>query len=147
MRASTLKRLLSGVAGGHVGHSPSLSVLSLQAAGAAAAAGPSAPPTPVSGTLHDAGGASASAAPPPPLTEKSKSWMEPMNLTPPQVVEALSQHIVGQTDAKKAIAVALRNRWRRMRLSAAQQAEIIPKNILMVSVSLPFYNCCESVLP
>jgi ATP-dependent HslUV protease ATP-binding subunit HslU len=63
--------------------------------------------------------------------------MEPMNLTPAQVVEALSQHIVGQLDAKKAIAVALRNRWRRMRLTAAQQAEVIPKNILMVRAGCP----------
>ncbi len=56
-----------------------------------------------------------------------------MNLTPSQVVEALSQHIIGQVEAKKAIAVALRNRWRRMRLTPEQQAEVIPKNILMVS--------------
>jgi len=62
----------------------------------------------------------------------SRSWLEPVSLNPGQIVDALSQHIVGQLDAKKAIAIALRNRWRRMRLSPAQQAEIIPKNILMV---------------
>lgn len=53
-------------------------------------------------------------------------------MTPPQVVEALSKHIIGQDDAKRAIAVALRNRWRRMRLPQELQDEIIPKNILMV---------------
>lgn len=60
------------------------------------------------------------------------SWLEPQNLTPQEVVDALSKHIVGQESAKKAIAIALRNRWRRMRLSPEDQAEIIPKNILMV---------------
>jgi ATP-dependent HslUV protease ATP-binding subunit HslU len=49
-----------------------------------------------------------------------------------QVVEALSQHIIGQEEAKRAIAIALRNRWRRLRLPAEQQDEVIPKNILMV---------------
>lgn len=64
--------------------------------------------------------------------DPSKAWMEPVNLNPREVVEALGKHIVGQEDAKRAIAVALRNRWRRMRLPAALQDEVIPKNILMV---------------
>jgi hypothetical protein len=58
--------------------------------------------------------------------------MEPANLTPAEVVSQLGQHIIGQEGAKRAIAVALRNRWRRMRLTQEQQDEIIPKNILMV---------------
>ena len=58
--------------------------------------------------------------------------MAPANLTPAQVVAALGNHIIGQEPAKRAIAVALRNRWRRMQLPHAQQDEIIPKNILMV---------------
>ena len=55
-----------------------------------------------------------------------------MNLSPREVVESLSKHIIGQEDAKRAIAIALRNRWRRMRLPQELQDEIIPKNILMV---------------
>lgn len=50
-----------------------------------------------------------------------------------QVVTALSQHIIGQDAAKRAIAIALRNRWRRLQLRSDQQDEVIPKNILMVS--------------
>ena len=54
------------------------------------------------------------------------------NLTPKAIVAALDEHIVGQEDAKKAVAVALRNRWRRQRLSAELREEVTPKNILMI---------------
>ena len=54
------------------------------------------------------------------------------SLTPKAIVRALDEHIVGQTDAKKAVAVALRNRWRRQRLSAELREEVTPKNILMI---------------
>jgi len=53
-------------------------------------------------------------------------------LTPKAVVAALDAHIVGQTDAKRAVAVALRNRWRRQRLSEDLRDEVTPKNILMI---------------
>lgn len=53
-------------------------------------------------------------------------------LTPKQIVEELDKHIIGQQAAKKAVAVALRNRWRRKQLSAELQHEITPKNILMI---------------
>jgi ATP-dependent HslUV protease ATP-binding subunit HslU len=53
-------------------------------------------------------------------------------LTPKAIVAALDEHIVGQTDAKKAVAVALRNRWRRQRLSPELRQEVTPKNILMI---------------
>jgi ATP-dependent HslUV protease ATP-binding subunit HslU len=53
-------------------------------------------------------------------------------LTPKAVVAALDAHIVGQIDAKRAVAVALRNRWRRQRLSAELREEVTPKNILMI---------------
>jgi ATP-dependent HslUV protease ATP-binding subunit HslU len=53
-------------------------------------------------------------------------------LTPKAIVAALDEHIVGQTDAKRAVAVALRNRWRRQRLSAELRDEVTPKNILMI---------------
>ena len=54
------------------------------------------------------------------------------NLTPKAIVAALDEHIIGQTDAKKAVAVALRNRWRRQRLSPELRDEVVPKNILMI---------------
>ena len=53
-------------------------------------------------------------------------------LTPKVIVAALDAHIVGQSDAKKAVAVALRNRWRRQRLGADLRDEVTPKNILMI---------------
>ncbi len=54
------------------------------------------------------------------------------SLTPKAIVAALDAHIVGQTEAKKAVAVALRNRWRRQRLPADLRDEVTPKNILMI---------------
>jgi ATP-dependent HslUV protease ATP-binding subunit HslU len=54
------------------------------------------------------------------------------NLTPKAIVAALDEHIIGQSDAKRAVAVALRNRWRRQRLDAALRDEVTPKNILMI---------------
>jgi len=53
-------------------------------------------------------------------------------LTPKQIVQELDKHIIGQQAAKKAVAIALRNRWRRKQLSAELQQEITPKNILMI---------------
>jgi ATP-dependent HslUV protease ATP-binding subunit HslU len=53
-------------------------------------------------------------------------------LTPKAIVAALDAHIVGQTDAKRAVAVALRNRWRRQQLDAELRDEVTPKNILMI---------------
>ncbi len=54
------------------------------------------------------------------------------SLTPKQIVQELDKHIIGQQAAKKAVAIALRNRWRRKQLSAELQHEITPKNILMI---------------
>ena len=53
-------------------------------------------------------------------------------LTPKAIVAALDAHIVGQTEAKRAVAVALRNRWRRQKLPEALRDEVTPKNILMI---------------
>ena len=53
-------------------------------------------------------------------------------LTPRAIVAALDEHIVGQTDAKRAVAVALRNRWRRQQLADELREEVTPKNILMI---------------
>src|SRR5215470_10920302 len=54
------------------------------------------------------------------------------DLTPQQIVRELDRYIVGQHEAKRAVAVALRNRYRRLSLPAELQAEITPKNILMI---------------
>ncbi|MEH6791964.1 ATP-dependent protease ATPase subunit HslU [Parasphingorhabdus sp.] len=54
------------------------------------------------------------------------------NLTPKAIVKALDEHIIGQQEAKRAVAVALRNRWRRQRLPAELREEVTPKNILMI---------------
>ena len=53
-------------------------------------------------------------------------------LTPKQIVQELDKHIIGQKAAKRAVAIALRNRWRRKQLSSELQHEITPKNILMI---------------
>ena len=57
---------------------------------------------------------------------------EKLNMTPSEVVSELDRFIVGQKDAKRAVAVALRNRWRRLQLDEEMRKEIIPKNILMI---------------
>jgi ATP-dependent HslUV protease ATP-binding subunit HslU len=53
-------------------------------------------------------------------------------MTPREIVHELDSHIVGQADAKRAVAIALRNRWRRMQLNEGLRAEVTPKNILMI---------------
>ena len=63
----------------------------------------------------------------PPLTQPSIEA-----LTPKAIVAALDEHIIGQKDAKRAVAVALRNRWRRQQLGAELRDEVTPKNILMI---------------
>lgn len=57
------------------------------------------------------------------------------NLTPREIVEELDKHIVGQQEAKKAVAIALRNRYRRKRLPSELQEEIYPKNIIMIGAT------------
>jgi ATP-dependent HslUV protease ATP-binding subunit HslU len=54
------------------------------------------------------------------------------SMTPREIVAELDRHIVGQQSAKRAVAIALRNRWRRMRLDPALRDEVTPKNILMI---------------
>jgi len=56
----------------------------------------------------------------------------PVSMTPQDVCKSLDEFVVGQADAKRAISIALRNRWRRMRVSDDLRDEIIPKNILMI---------------
>ena len=53
-------------------------------------------------------------------------------MTPPEIVEELNRHIIGQDDAKRSVAIALRNRWRRAQLGEEMRNEVTPKNILMI---------------
>ena len=54
------------------------------------------------------------------------------DLSPREIVSELDRYIVGQGDAKRAVAIALRNRWRRLRLTSPMREEVMPKNILMI---------------
>ena len=54
------------------------------------------------------------------------------NFSPREIVSELDRFIVGQNDAKRAVAIALRNRWRRQQLEEDLREEILPKNILMI---------------
>ena len=53
-------------------------------------------------------------------------------MTPREIVSELDKHIIGQADAKRSVAIALRNRWRRSQVAAQLREEITPKNILMI---------------
>lgn len=60
---------------------------------------------------------------------------QPLNinsLTPPQIVEELNRYVIGQKDAKRMVAIALRNRWRRQQLAPDLRDEVMPKNIIMI---------------
>ena len=52
--------------------------------------------------------------------------------TPREIVEELDRYIVGQDEAKRSVAIALRNRWRSRQLTGAMKEEVIPKNIMMI---------------
>jgi ATP-dependent protease HslVU ATPase subunit len=54
------------------------------------------------------------------------------NLSPREIVSELDRYIIGQKDAKRAVAIALRNRWRRQQLTGQMREEVMPKNILMI---------------
>src|ERR1700749_4966300 len=57
------------------------------------------------------------------------------DFSPREIVSELDRFIVGQKDAKRAVAIALRNRWRRLRLEGAMREEVLPKNILMIGTT------------
>ena len=54
------------------------------------------------------------------------------DFSPREIVSELDRYIVGQKDAKRAVAIALRNRWRRQQLQGQMREEVLPKNILMI---------------
>jgi len=66
------------------------------------------------------------------VKNKSKETSKVSALSPREIVSELDRYVIGQKDAKKAVAVALRNRWRRQALSDEMKDEVLPKNILMI---------------
>src|SRR5260370_37613126 len=70
----------------------------------------------------------------PTTTSSSRSSESVMgnDFSPREIVSELDKHIVGQQDAKRSVAIALRNRWRRLQLPEALREEVLPKNILMI---------------
>ena len=72
-------------------------------------------------------------------------------MTPREIVQELDKHIVGQDQAKRAVAIALRNRWRRMQVDDALREEITPQNILRIGPtgvgSLPSVRAEDKHLP
>src|SRR5690554_587627 len=73
---------------------------------------------------------STEAAPAPAQGQQEGNWLD--ELTPRQIVAELDKYIVGQDAAKKAVAIALRNRWRRQRVEDELREEIMPNNIIMI---------------
>jgi ATP-dependent HslUV protease ATP-binding subunit HslU len=66
------------------------------------------------------------------MTSLPAIWTASRQLTPAEIVSELDRHIVGQREAKRAVAIAIRNRWRHQRLSEEMRHEVAPKNILMI---------------
>lgn len=65
-------------------------------------------------------------------TKKSRDSSDALSFSPREIVHELDRNIIGQKDAKRAVSIALRNRWRRLQLDPAMQEEVYPKNILMI---------------
>jgi len=57
------------------------------------------------------------------------------NLTPKRIVKELDKYIIGQDEAKRAVAIAIRNRWRRLQLGQDMREEVLPKNIIMIGTT------------
>jgi hypothetical protein len=70
--------------------------------------------------------------PPPPKEEGPSVHALEKNMKPLEIVAALDLHIVGQSDAKRAVAIAMRNRWRRRELPEELRKEVTPRNVLLV---------------
>ena len=66
------------------------------------------------------------------MSQPSNKPSREQQLTPREIVNELNRHIVGQDQAKRAVAIAIRNRWRRQQLSEDMRNEVAPKNILMI---------------
>ena len=74
------------------------------------------------------------------VKSKSKDSSKVSALSPREIVSELDRYVIGQKEAKKAVAVALRNRWRRQALSDEMRDEVLPKNILMIGPTAVSYT-------
>ena len=74
----------------------------------------------------------AAAKPAPRPEPKSEGSITVSQFSPREIVSELDRYIIGQNDAKRAVAIALRNRWRRQQLKGSLREEVLPKNILMI---------------
>src|SRR5690606_41910030 len=70
-----------------------------------------------------------------PIFKEEDDMMDSSYLTPQQIVAELDKYIIGQHDAKRNVAIALRNRWRRMSVQSEIKNEIVPNNILMIGAT------------
>src|SRR5512136_1419139 len=66
------------------------------------------------------------------MTKQTPSSQNPPELTPRQIVRALDKYIIGQDKAKRSVAIALRNRWRRLQVGPGLREEIMPNNIILI---------------
>jgi len=66
------------------------------------------------------------------MPTNNKAHKQIQELTPREIVRELDRYIIGQNAAKKSVAIALRNRWRRLQVPAALREEIMPNNIIMI---------------
>jgi ATP-dependent HslUV protease ATP-binding subunit HslU len=92
----------------------------------------SSPPPPVSPDTETSSSSSSSSNANLKKNDKKSTTELELNLRPSEVVAGLDRHIVGQQDAKRAVAIAMRNRWRRKQLPDALRKEVTPRNVLLV---------------
>ena len=76
-------------------------------------------------------------------TSDQPGWLNSINLRPTEVVHELNRHIVGQSAAKRAVAIAMRNRWRRRQLPDELRKEITPRNVLLVGPTGYVFLLCQ----
>src|SRR5689334_1284654 len=81
---------------------------------------------------RDSGGVPPGSVPPGGVASQPAAKDQAGGYSPREIVSELDRFIVGQDNAKRAVAIALRNRWRRQQLSEAMREEVVPKNILMI---------------
>jgi ATP-dependent protease Clp ATPase subunit len=97
-------------------------------------------PTDTTDVLEDEAATLDVVAPPPVVVVEEVDETLKQYLKPSEIVAALDRHIVGQQDAKKAVAIAMRNRWRRRQLPEELRKEVTPRNVLLVGPTGEIYK-------